>query len=76
MRELNKKIWPFKTRLHGKTNSDLFENRYGKTNSDLFENRYDWLKDNLKESDWYIVNGDTYYFVNEQDLMLFLLRWK
>ena len=64
MRELNKKIWPFKTRLHGKTNSDLFENRY------------DWLKDNLKESDWYIVNGDTYYFVNEQDLLLFLLRWK
>jgi len=64
MRELNKKIWPFKTRLPRKLDNDRFDDAYN------------WLKDNLNESTWYIVNGDTYYFTEEQDMLFFIMRWK
>lgn len=68
MRILNKKIWPYQITLPRLINPGLL----------TWDERTDWLRDNLSKNDWYILGSSThpqYYFKQEKDYLMFVLRW-
>lgn len=70
MRKLNKKIWPYSIQLGVLVNNESPFIEY------LENPRDKWLRQHLKDSNWYVVEKPkpTYYFKREKDMTWFLLN--
>lgn len=63
-RIMNKTIWPHQI-------------TFDPCDFDVWGNRKNWLRDNFsKQPESYYINGDTYCFRNQRDLIHFSLVWQ
>ncbi len=66
MRVLKKSIWPYQVKLNPKTDRD---------DDHWFDPREAWLEEKMSKDQFYVIAPNTFCFKNQQDAVMFSLRW-
>jgi hypothetical protein len=69
-RQINKFWWPHQVTINTRT-------KHSEPDKDEWVSRQKWLRENLESMyGEYLINGDTYCFTDEKDMLHFLLVWQ